>query len=293
MTRRLTPDPVTPAPATSRPVKPAPVETGPEPNELPRGLRRRRFTAPHRQPSLAWRLVRQLVVAAAVVAVPVGAGVWVLGSPRFQLHHLELSGTERVSREWIGERVEPLRGRHLLRLSLADLEAELAGHPWIAGVAMRKRLPDTLAVRVVERQPAALLRVDGGLVYVDRDGRPIDRFEAGAGPADLLLVSMPPGGEARLGPALAAATEFASLEPDWGRQLSEVEVLAEDDLKFHTAALPFALILGAGGVETGLRRLRRYLPEVRRRLLPAAALDLRFSGRIVAVPNLAPHVEEG
>ena len=56
-------------------------------------------------------------------------------------------------------------------------------------------------------------------------------------------------------------------------------------MRFTTAALPFALVLGAGGIEAGLRRLRRYLPEVRRRLSPAAALDLRFSGRIVAVPT--------
>ena len=71
-------------------------------------------------------------------------------------------------------------------------------------------------------------------------------------------------------------------------ELSEVEVMGESDLRFPTAALPFALVLGVGGVEAGLRRLRRYLPEVRHRLMPAAAIDLRFSGRIVAVPALGP-----
>ena len=270
-----------------------PPQIAPEPSEVARGLRRRRFTAPHRRPSLALRLLRQLAVAAMVVAVPLGVAAWVLGSPRFHLHNLELSGTERVPREWIGQRVAPLRGRHLLRLSLADLQAELAGHPWIAGVAMSKRLPDTLAVRVVERRPAALLRTADGLYYVDLAGRLIDRFESGAGPADLLLVTVPPDGEARLGTALQAAAELGRLEPEWGRQLSEVEVLGDGDLRFHTAALPFALVLGVGGIEAGLRRLRSYLPEVRQWLQPAAAVDLRFSGRIVAVPTLAPHGEEG
>jgi cell division septal protein FtsQ len=257
------------------------------------GLRRRRFTAPHRQLSLPLRLLRQFAIAALVVAIPVGIGLWVLSSPHFLLRTLQLSGTDRVSQEWIGERVAPLRGRHLLRLSLGDLESELAGHPWIAGVAMRKRLPDTLAVRVVERRPAALLRREDGLHYVDHAGDLIDRYDPGAGPADLLLVRVLSGGEARLGPALAAAAEFVRLEPDWGVQLSEVEVVGESDLRFHTAALPFALVLGVGGIEAGLRRLRRYLPDVRQGLLPAAAVDLRFSGRIVAVPTLAPRGEEG
>jgi len=59
------------------------------------------------------------------------------------------------------------------------------------------------------------------------------------------------------------------------------------------------MIAGTFGGTTGGRRkkladhARRYLPEVRRRLLPAAAIDLRFSGRIVAVPTLAPRGEEG
>lgn len=263
-----------------------------DPSEMSGGLRRRRFTAPHRRPSLLLRLLRQFAIAALVVAVPVAAGAWVLSSPRFHLRTLELSGTERVSREWIAERIAPLRGRHLLRLSLADLERELAGDPWIDGVAMSKRLPDTLAVRVVERRPAALLRRADGLVYVDAAGRLIDRYDPGAGPADLLLLSAAPTEEGRLAMALAAAGEFARLAPDWGGQLSEVELIGESDLKFTTAALPFALVLGAGGIEAGLRRLRRYLPEVRRRLPPAAAIDLRFSGRIVAVPT-APRGEEG
>jgi len=267
--------------------------SAPERSEVSSGLRRRRFTAPHRRRSLPLRLLRQFAIAALVVAVPVGAGAWVLTSPHFHLRNLELSGTDRVSREWIGERVAPLRGRHLLRLSPADLEYELAGHPWIAGVAMRKRLPDTLAVRVIERRPAALLRRIDGLHYVDQAGRLIDRYEPGAGPADLLLVRVSSGAETWLGPALAAAAEFVRLAPDWGGQLSEVEVMGESDLRFHTAALPFALVLGVGGIEAGLRRLRRYLPEVRHGLMPAAAVDLRFSGRIVAVPMLAPRGEEG
>lgn len=268
---------------------PAPEQQG----EMSHGLRRRRFTAPHRRRSLPLRLLRQFAIAALVVAVPVGAGAWVLSSPRFDLRTLELSGTERVPRQWIGERVAPLRGRHLLRLSLAELEAELSDHPWVAGVAMRKRLPDTLAVRVVERHPAALLRRDDGLHYIDESGRLIDRFDPAAGPADLLLVRISSGSETRLGSALTAAAEFARLEPEWGGQLSEVEVVGEHDLRFHTAALPFALVLGAGGIEAGLRRLRKYLPEVRHGLLPAAAVDLRFSGRIVALPTLATRGEEG
>ena len=104
---------------------------------------------------------------------------------------------------------------------------------------------------------------------------------------------MAPDDEAGLESALAAAAEFVRLAPDWGRELSEVEIVGESDLRFHTAALPFALVLGVGGIEAGLRRLRMHLPEVRRRLMPAAAVDLRFSGRIVAVPTLAPLKEEG
>jgi cell division septal protein FtsQ len=265
----------------------------PERTELPAGLRRRRFTAPHRQRSLSLRLLRQFLIALVAVAVPVAVVGWVLTSPQFQLRTIELSGTERVPRQWIDARIAPLRGRHLLRLALADLESELAGHPWIAGVAMRKRLPDSLAVRVVERRPAALLRRADGLYYVDEAGRLIERFDPGAGPVDLLLVRATKADEEWIGAALGAAREFVRLEPAWGRELSEVEVLGEGDLRFHTAALPFALLLGVGSVEAGLRRVRRYLPEMQEHLPPATTMDLRFSGRIVAMPAPAARGERG
>lgn len=259
----------------------------------PQPLRRRRFTAPHRRRSLALRLLRPFLLAVVVVALSVTATAWVLQAPQFRLQSVELAGTERVPGVWVRERVAPLYGRHLLRLSLADLEAELAGHPWIAGVAMRKRLPDTLSVSVVERRPAALLRTAGGLDYVDAEGRRIAPFVAGAGPADLLLVRAPADAERPIAAAIAAAAELSRLEPLWGAELSEVEVVGDGDLRFYTAALPFALLLGAGGMEGGLRRLRRALPEVRRRFGDAASLDLRFSGRIVVVPTATPLSEEG
>ncbi len=198
-----------------------------------------------------------------------------------------------MPREWVSARLEPLRGRPLLRLSLAEVEASLSDHAWIAGVAILKRLPDTLSVRLSERRPAALLR-DDGLHYVDADGRVIDLFDPRKGPTDLLLLSASPAQRPRIGAgaALRAATEFQRVAPAWGEELSEVEVLGEDDLRFHTAALPFALLLGATGIESGLRRLRRHLPEVLPRFGGAAVMDLRFSGRIVVVPASAPPGEE-
>lgn len=256
------------------------------------GLRRRRFTAPHRRRSLAVRLLRPFAAALALVVAPLGVAAWVLHAPQFRLREIAVSGTEQVPQQWLSARLEPLVGRHLLRLSLADLEAGLAGHPWVAGVEMHKRLPDGLSVRVIERRPAALLRRSGGLFYVDAAGEVIVPYNPGNGPADLLLVSGGAEQGAQVAAALAAAREFVRVAPAWGVELSEIEVLGEDDMHFYTAALPFALLLGATGIEAGLRRLRHYLPEIRQRFAGAAVLDLRFRGRIVALPATGPQGEE-
>ena len=61
----------------------------PERTVLPSGLRRRRFTAPHRRRSLLLRLARPFLVALAVVAAPVGVAAWVLTAPQFRLRTLE------------------------------------------------------------------------------------------------------------------------------------------------------------------------------------------------------------
>jgi len=258
----------------------------------PSPFRRRRFVAPHRRRSPLLMLARPFLTALLLVGLPVAGGAWVITSPRFLLSSIVVSGTSRVQPSEVGEALEPLRGKHLLLVSLADVENRLAENLWIEGANLRKRMPDSLVVEIRERQPVMLLRRDEGLFYVDRGGTVIDLYDP-AREADLLLLSIGAGARLEVEPALAVAAELELVAPDWASGLSEVEVLGGGDFRLFTAALPFPVLVSLGGVGRQVRKFREVMPEIARRYDRVTAVDLRFSRQIVIQPAVDPRTQEG
>ena len=260
--------------------------------ERPSPFRRRRFVVPHRRRSRALLLLRPFVAALFLVGLPVVAAVWMGTSPLFQLVEVRIGPTERVSTEEVAEALAGLRGRHLLRLSLSDVEALLASHPWIEGAAIRKELPDRMIVEVHERHPVALLRQDDGLFYVDQTGFVMEPYDP-AGPVDFPLLSVAPGASLDVPRALEVADSFDRFVHGGTAGLSEVELLGLDDFRIHSAELAFPVLVSGAEVKTQLAKLEKLLPEITRRFPVVEAVDLRFSRQIVVQPAVEPRSQEG
>lgn len=261
--------------------------------ERPDPFLRRQFVAPHRRRGLIFRLARPFAAALLIVGVPAALVSWLVTSARFAVSDVRIETGERVSAVWAEEALASLRGRHLLWVTLSDVEAKLTADPWVAGVAVHKELPDRLTVEVLEKLPAARLWRGEELYYVERDGGLI--APVGLDPAESDLAILRAGDEER--PQVEAALEMAArwleLEPEWGSQVSEIETVGDEDFKIHTAALPFPVLVHLSTVEAGLRRLPRLLPEIERRYAAVEAVDLRFPERLVIKPAATPLTEEG
>jgi cell division septal protein FtsQ len=261
-----------------------------------RGLDFRRRGAPvrrrRRNPLLA--LVKPLAVALSLVALPLWLASWVLGSRHFQLHEVTVDGGRRVPAEWVRQALAPLSGANLVRLSLAEVAARLEQNPWVAAVEVEKVLPNRLRVELTERRPVALLERAGGLLYADEEGRPIAPVASATEAAEahrrgllaVRFVHPVPGG---LAGALTVAGELGREKPGWAGALTQIEVLGEDDFRLHTAALPYPLLVTRGAVAAKVRRLEALLPQLASRYPQGvAAVDLRFSRRIVVQPVSSP-----
>lgn len=255
-------------------------------------FRRRAVKPRRRKRSLALRLLKPLLGAVALVGLPLALGGWVLTSPQFALRELEVVAGDRVPRAWVESRLAPLAGRNLLWLPLAEVDRALAGHPWVAGLGVRKELPSRLVVEVMPRRPAALVPKDGEPWFADAAGRPIAPL-GDEDPGELLLVTTPPGAAvdgAGVPLALAVAEELAAAVPEWAAGTRRIEALSNEDARVHTAALPCPLLLRVGQIAPRARRLTEVLPELGARYPQMAALDLRFSRRIVVRPSDAPEM---
>ncbi len=263
---------------------------------------RRRGAPPRRRrrsPLLA--LAKPLGIAALTVALPVSLGAWLLTSRQFQLHGIDV-GREpapwvaaRVPAPWVRQALAPLLGRNLLRLPLTEVRQRLAANPWIATAEVAKELPDRLRVTVAERRPAVLLRGGAGagrdaLLYADAAGRPIAAVgspgeEAAARRRGLLVVGLPRfAAAAAVAGALRLADQLRRLRPGWTAALAQIDVVDEDDYQLRVEGLPCPLLVRGSRLADNLVRFDELLPELRRRYPALAAVDLRFSRRIVVQP---------
>jgi cell division protein FtsQ len=243
--------------------------------------RRRRFGV---LPLLAMAMTK----AVALVGAPVALAAWLYFSPYFAIREIEVSAGERVPMAWVAATLAPLRGRHILGVSLEGVRRKLSAHPWVATVELRKVLPDTLRIEVVERRPVALMRTGDGLFYVDARGEGIAPLPAGASFEELVVLRQPSGGPLPVAAALALIEELKQADASWAASVREVEVLGERDFLVETAALPFPLVLRAGRVAEGVDRLQAAQREAARRGVEIGAADLRFPRRIFIQPAAAP-----
>lgn len=131
------------------------------------------------------------LLALAVIAA-IGFGVragyhWITHTPRFAVASIEVRGSHALSVDEIRARLPFGPGDNIFLLDTDAGERALRAEPWIARASIRRALPRTLVVEIVERTPAALVSADG-LYLADAAGRPFKRAEAGEA-TDLPVIS--------------------------------------------------------------------------------------------------------
>jgi cell division protein FtsQ len=84
--------------------------------------------------------------------------------------NVQVEGRGRASRAAVLSAVAVTRGTPILAVDPAEAKQRLEAVPWIRSAAVERRFPDTLHIRLVERQPLAFWQRQGKLVLIDRDG---------------------------------------------------------------------------------------------------------------------------
>jgi cell division protein FtsQ len=211
-----------------------------------------------------------------------------------QIDHIVVNGNVRLSKGEVFTMLDGLHGESLLFTDLDAWRKRLQASPWVREAALRRSLPSTVDVAIVERQPMGVGRINGEMYLVDEHGVIIDQYGPQYADLDLPIVdglTMTDGGsltdEAR---AEFAARVIASLrpKPQVARRLSQIDV----------ADLHNALVILSGDaavVELGddqfLPRLQTYLDvaaALRQRVPDIDYVDMRFDDRVYVRPAGKP-----
>jgi hypothetical protein len=251
---------------------------------------RARGPAPERS-----RWARHAAVAPAVLAVLAAiygaphAAEWTQARLRrapFLVEHVEVQGLERIEAAELRDALAPARGVPLVDLDGAAVAAAVAAHPWVAEVTTLRWPPDTLRVRVVEREPLAVVGLgDAAPHAVDRTGTAFAPAseEDGARLVAIALDPPPVVGEpdARLLEALriAAGLRERGLEVPRRVTLGLPEREASAELRLRGFAP--AIFIERETAEAQLDRLAQLLAAHVGPATTARVIDLRFAGRAI------------
>ena len=245
----------------------------------------------------AWRTLRPALAILALAVAALAAVLVLTHHARFAVKRIVLEGVPEARRAEAEEVTDGLLGHPLLFVDLDAAVDGLARRPWVARVAARRLIPDTLFVRVDARPPMALARRGVDLWVVDRGGSWLGPYvgRALSGEDDYPIISPADGGReteesVRRGAAFLAA--LRAEDPALFTRISEVAV-ASDSLAV-TDRVSRARLLLPGDPEDVSRAAAAWrawialAPDLGRRGLPVDAADLRFEGRIVlnAPPEL-------
>jgi cell division septal protein FtsQ len=130
-----------------------------------------------------WRGLRVAarVACALVLATALGGGAWagyraIMTSPHFAVREVALPQVHHVSRDELLTVVAVEPGRNIFSVDLGRISRDLAAHPWLDRVAVRRELPNRIIVEASEREPALLVELSG-LYLADREGHIFKRAE--------------------------------------------------------------------------------------------------------------------
>lgn len=207
---------------------------------------------------------------------------------RFSIQRVETTGAMHTAKGSVDAVTAAYVGTNLFRVDVEELRRQLTRLPWVERVAIEKRLPDTLSIRLFERQPVALLSANGTLRYVDRTGASFAMLDPAVGNPELpLIVNATPADLPRVVEFLAVvrnsdATLFS--------RVSEIAPVEPDAFAIFDRSLrSYVLVSGAEWREKWLS----VYAIADREGYNADGIeyaDLRFADRIVVKPRKMPQL---
>jgi cell division septal protein FtsQ len=227
----------------------------------------KRHTAGKAFGTMAAGLVRFAKVAAIALLV-CGAGIvaavklvpWVNRSPLFTVKTIVVDGCLRVDKAEAVRQSGIASGMRMTQLKPAAVKKALERMAWVRRAHVARRFPSTVAIRIEERQPIALVNC-GRVRYLDADGMLLPLFAATY--SNLPVVSgFMPDTTGRLGaPALGRVKQFLAgceaANASVAKRISQVDFSTPRTVKIKLEDSPSVVEINDAQTTELLQRLQQ------------------------------------
>lgn len=232
-------------------------------------------------------LLKTVVLLAGIFALAAAARYsydGLLTTSYFGLREIVVAGGKRLKKDKIvtlsGARV----GENILAMDLKGMTEKIEREPWIERATVRRVLPRSISIEVIEREPFAILKA-GTLFYLDRGGTPFKELDGGDATGYPLITGFgreEVESDEQVRDALLKALDFIETEAgEWPGDLaiSEINVNKNQGITIISEGVEVRVGFGEYKVKTG--RLKRVLDDLKSKGKTVGYIDLTYTGQVV------------
>jgi cell division septal protein FtsQ len=232
----------------------------------------------------AAKLIRFGKISAAVIAV---AGCcWALffaisymgAAPRFEVKKLSVSGLRRVEENQIIAKAGFGVGANVFKVNLPQIRKRVEELQWVRYAIIQRVLPDQIIIKVIEREPIGLARIQGEIYQFDIDGKILDPDPIRGSSFPILDGLRADSEKDNLPKVLTYKKILEELGPN---SLSQVHINASGEVTVVSSSDPFQVNLGATEFRNRWIKYLQLKPQIQQRYPLAVRVDLRFKNQVI------------
>jgi cell division protein FtsQ len=219
----------------------------------------------------------------ALCALPVGwaaycAATYLMTDTRFEVQKLSVSGLKRVEENQVLAKAGFDLGTNVFRVRLDEIREHVEELPWVRHAVVERVLPDKIIIKIVEREPIGLARINGEVFQFDIEGTVLDP-DTVSGASFPILDGLRMGDHKR---NLEKVQVYRRVLDDLGQTaLSEVHINDAQEVTVVSASDPVLVNIGTTDFRTRWMKYLQLEGQIQMQYPQAERVDLRFRNQVI------------
>ena len=199
-------------------------------------------------------------------------------APRFEVKKLSVSGLRRVEENQIIAKAGFEVGTNVFKVDLSEIRTRIEELQWVRHAIIQRVLPDQIIIKIVEREPIGLARIQGEIYLFDTDGKILDPDPLRPSSYPILDGLRIDGDKDNLSKVQIYKNILEELGPN---SLSEVHINASGEVTVVSSSDPFQVNLGTTDFRNRWVKYLQLKPQIEQRYPLAVRVDLRFKNQVI------------
>jgi cell division septal protein FtsQ len=197
---------------------------------------------------------------------------------RFEVQKLSVSGLKHVEENEVLAKAGFEVGTNVFRVDLEEIRKRVEELDWVRYASVQRVLPDQIIIKVVEREPVGLTRIQGEIYQFDIDAKILDPDQTN-GSSFPILDGLRAGDHDG---NLKKVEKYRSVLQDLGETaLSEIHINDSGDVTVVSASDPVSINLGVSDFRSRWVRYLQLKPQIQQQYPAAVRVDLRFKNQVI------------